>query len=126
MSVNVRQQNRRAGIGQGRAHRQSGHAHRARVSCREQNEQHQGADRPDDSAVEREPLIDLVRHNLAPPAWAAGISAFTIVFAAGQIVGPTLVGWVADGRGLLQGLAVSAGLLLLGSLIALAQRHLRP
>lgn len=68
----------------------------------------------------------LVRHNLAPPAWAAGISAFTIVFAAGQIVGPTLVGWVADGRGLLQGLAVSAGVLLLGSLIALAQRHLRP
>lgn len=69
----------------------------------------------------------LVRHNLDASAWPAGITAFTVVFAAGQIAGPTLVGWVADGAGGLQpGLAVSAGVLLLGSLIALAQRHLRP
>lgn len=69
----------------------------------------------------------LVRHNLPSSAWPAGISAFTVVFAAGQIAGPTLVGWVADGAGGLQpGLAVSAAVLGLGSLIALGQRHLRP
>lgn len=69
----------------------------------------------------------LVRHNLPSSAWPAGISAFTVVFAAGQIAGPTLVGWVADGAGgLRSGLAVSAAVLGLGSLIALGQRHLRP
>jgi MFS family permease len=39
----------------------------------------------------------LVRHNLPPSQWAAGISAFTVTFAAGQIVGPTVVGFIADG-----------------------------
>jgi MFS family permease len=67
----------------------------------------------------------LVRHNLPPAAWPAGIAAFTIVFAAGQIVGPTLVGWVADGAGGLRGgLACSAGVLLLGALIAWGQKPL--
>jgi predicted MFS family arabinose efflux permease len=66
-----------------------------------------------------------VRHNLAPDAWAAGIGAFTIVFAAGQIVGPSLVGWVADGPGgLARGFALSAALLALGALIAWRQRPL--
>ena len=52
-------------------------------------------------------------------AWPAGISAFTIVFATGQIVGPSLVGWVADGAsGLRGGLAGSAGVLALGALVA--------
>jgi len=65
----------------------------------------------------------LVRHNAPPAAWPAGISAFTIVFAAGQIVGPTLVGWVADGAGgLARGLACSAAVLLLGALVASGQR----
>jgi predicted MFS family arabinose efflux permease len=64
----------------------------------------------------------LVRHNLPPPQWAAGISAFTIVFAAGQIVGPTVVGWIADGEGgLARGLVFSAVALWLGA--ALAWRH---
>jgi predicted MFS family arabinose efflux permease len=68
----------------------------------------------------------LVRHNAVPAAWPAGISAFTIVFAAGQIVGPTLVGWVADGTGGLRGgLACSAAVLLLAALIAWGQRPLR-
>jgi predicted MFS family arabinose efflux permease len=67
----------------------------------------------------------LVRHNLAPAAWPAGIAAFTIVFAAGQIVGPTVVGWIADGSGgLARGFAVSAALLALGSLLASLQRPL--
>lgn len=67
----------------------------------------------------------LVRHNLPPPAWAAGIAAFTIVFATGQIVGPSLVGWVADGPGGLErGFVVSALLLAAGSLLAARQRPL--
>jgi MFS-type transporter involved in bile tolerance (Atg22 family) len=67
----------------------------------------------------------LVRHNLPATAWPAGIAAFTIVFAAGQIVGPTLVGWVADGTGGLRGgLACSAAVLLLGALIAWGQKPL--
>jgi len=68
----------------------------------------------------------LVRHNLPASSWSSGIAAFTIVFAAGQIVGPTLVGWVADGAGGLRGgLACSAGVLLLGALIAWGQKPLR-
>lgn len=67
----------------------------------------------------------LVRHNLPAALWPAGIAAFTIVFAAGQIVGPTLVGVVADGAGgLLRGLALSAGALALGAVLASRQRPL--
>jgi predicted MFS family arabinose efflux permease len=66
----------------------------------------------------------LVRHNLPPTAWPAGISAFTTVFAAGQIVGPTLVGLVSDQGGLRQGLAWSAAALALGALLASFQRPL--
>ena len=52
----------------------------------------------------------LVRHNLPPAAWPGGIAAFTIVFAAGQIVGPSAVGWVADGPGgLARGFVVLGG-----------------
>ena len=67
----------------------------------------------------------LVRHNAPPAAWPAGISAFTIVFAAGQIVGPALVGWVADGGGgLSRGLGLSAAVLALGAVLASRQRPL--
>lgn len=69
----------------------------------------------------------LVRHNLPATVWPAGIAAFTTVFAAGQVVGPTLVGWVADGAGGLRGgLAVSAGVLLLAAVVAWGQKRLRP
>jgi predicted MFS family arabinose efflux permease len=65
----------------------------------------------------------LVRHNLPPTAWAAGISAFTVIFAAGQIVGPTMVGWIADGAGgLARGLLISAFALWLGALLAWRQK----
>jgi predicted MFS family arabinose efflux permease len=65
----------------------------------------------------------MVRHNLPVTEWARGISAFTIVFAVGQMVGPTLVGWVADGPGgLAQGLACSAAVLLVGAVLAWRQR----
>jgi predicted MFS family arabinose efflux permease len=67
----------------------------------------------------------LVRHNLPMASWSSGITAFTIVFAAGQIVGPSLVGWVADGPGgLRRGLAMSAVALLAGAAMASRQRAL--
>jgi len=67
----------------------------------------------------------LVRHNLPGAQWAAGISAFTIVFAAGQIVGPTMVGWIADGPGgLARGLVFSACALWVGAVLAWRQRPL--
>ncbi|OUM01498.1 YbfB/YjiJ family MFS transporter [Variovorax sp. JS1663] len=67
----------------------------------------------------------LVRHNLPAAQWAAGISAFTIVFALGQIVGPTVTGWISDGPGgLARGLVVSAVTLWAGALLAWRQRPL--
>lgn len=67
----------------------------------------------------------LVRHNLPPAQWAAGISAFTIVFAAGQIVGPTVVGAIADASGgLARGLVFSAVALWIGALLAWRQKPL--
>ncbi|NIC41261.1 YbfB/YjiJ family MFS transporter [Aquabacterium sp. A08] len=67
----------------------------------------------------------LVRHNLPPVRWAAGISAFTTVFAAGQIVGPTVVGFIADGPGgLARGLVFSAVALWLGAALAWRQKAL--
>lgn len=68
----------------------------------------------------------LVRHNLPQSQWAAGISAFTIVFAAGQIVGPTVVGFIADSAGgLACGLVVSALTLWLGTALAWRQKPLK-
>ena len=67
----------------------------------------------------------LVRHNLPPAQWATGISAFTIVFAAGQIAGPTIVGYIADGPGgLARGLVFSALALWAGALLAWRQKPL--
>lgn len=68
-----------------------------------------------------------VRHNLPPALWGVGISAFTIVFAAGQILGPTVVGFIADGPGGLErGLVFSAVALWVGSALAFRQRALSP
>ncbi|MGF6551093.1 YbfB/YjiJ family MFS transporter [Paraburkholderia youngii] len=66
-----------------------------------------------------------VRHNLPASHWAKGISAFTIVFAFGQIVGPVVIGWVSDGAGLARGLVYSALLLAAGAVLAACQRALR-
>jgi predicted MFS family arabinose efflux permease len=67
----------------------------------------------------------LVRHNLPPSQWAAGIGVFTVVFAAGQIVGPTVVGFIADGPGgLARGLVFSALALWVGAGLAWRQRAL--
>jgi predicted MFS family arabinose efflux permease len=68
----------------------------------------------------------LVRHNLPAAAWPRGITGFTIVFAVGQIIGPSVVGRIADGPGgLAHGLAISAGLLALGAVLAAMQRPLQ-
>ncbi len=65
----------------------------------------------------------LVRHQWPAHQWAQGIALFTIVFAAGQMVGPALVGWIADGAGGLQaGLGLSALILWLGSALACWQK----
>jgi predicted MFS family arabinose efflux permease len=67
----------------------------------------------------------LVRHNLPPARWAQGISLFTIVFALGQIVGPTVTGWISDGPGgLARGLVASAIALWLGAVLASRQHAL--
>lgn len=67
-----------------------------------------------------------VRHNLPPDGWAKGISAFTTVFAFGQIAGPVAIGWVSDSAGLARGLVYSALTLFAGAALAAAQRALRP
>ena len=66
------------------------------------------------------------RDRTGPPSlWAAGIGAFTTLFAAGQIVGPALVGFVADrAGGLRAGLACSAAVLGLGAIAAWRQKPL--
>ena len=65
----------------------------------------------------------LVRHQWPAEKWAQGIGLFTIIFALGQIIGPVLVGWIADGTGGLQrGLAVSALILWLGAGLACWQK----
>ena len=77
----------------------------------------------------------LVRHNLPANDWVKGISAFTTVFAVGQIVGPVVVGWIADAAtgtistsnardatGLARGLVFSAMALWLGAALASGQR----
>ena len=69
----------------------------------------------------------LVRHNLPAQQWAAGIGAFTVVFAGGQMVGPAVVGWISDGPGGLErGFVMSALALWVGAALALGQRPLQP
>jgi MFS family permease len=61
------------------------------------------------------------------PAWGVAMATFTIAFAISQIAGPVATGWVADRFGSLRpGLTVSAAILALGALVALAQRDVRP
>jgi len=67
----------------------------------------------------------LVRHNLAAADWPAGITGFTIVFAVGQIVGPSAVGVIADHfGGLRAGFACSAAVLVLGAVAGWRQKSL--
>jgi MFS family permease len=64
-----------------------------------------------------------VKTNLPKPAWGRALAIATTLFALGQTVGPVAAGWISDYTGSLSnGLAVSAGILVAGSLLALAQR----
>ena len=66
-----------------------------------------------------------VRHNFVAAAWSSGIAAFTVVFAIGQVLGPLLVGWVADGPGgLVRGFFCSALALWAGAAVACLQKPL--
>jgi predicted MFS family arabinose efflux permease len=72
-------------------------------------------------------VSSLFKHLLPKPAWGSAMATFTVAFAASQIVGPVATGWVADRFGSLRpGLTASAAVLLLGALLALAQRDPRP
>jgi len=71
-------------------------------------------------------VSSFIKRALPKPAWGSSMASFTVVFAAGQIIGPVAAGWLADRMGsLMPGLAASAGLLGLGALLALVQRDLR-
>lgn len=66
-----------------------------------------------------------VKHNLPQSQWISGITVFTITFAIGQVIGPTLTGWISDQFGSLSiGLALSSCILLIGSLVAYQQQPL--
>ena len=67
-----------------------------------------------------------VRHNLPAHQTSAGIAAFTVAFASGQIVGPVALGSVSDGAGLPTGFVYSALILLMAGLVALKQKPLSP
>jgi predicted MFS family arabinose efflux permease len=72
-------------------------------------------------------ISSLIKHLLPKPAWGSAMATFTIAFGASQIVGPMATGWVADRFGSLRpGLTVSAAILALGALLAMAQRDPRP
>ena len=65
----------------------------------------------------------LIRKQLPKPAWGGAMAVFTILFAIGQIVGPTVTGWLADLNGSLRpGLALSVAVLLVGAVVALWQK----
>lgn len=63
----------------------------------------------------------VVRHAAPPYAWGAAIGALTTVFALGQCVGPLLTGALSDQNGVRAGMALSAVLLAVGAVVALAQ-----
>ena len=66
-----------------------------------------------------------VRNNLPQSQWVAGIAVFTSLFAVGQVVGPTLIGWVSDGSGgLSRGFVLSAVILLVSAVLSLLQKPL--
>lgn len=65
----------------------------------------------------------IARRSLPAHAWGAGIAALTVVFAAGQVLGPIVSGAFSDVAGGLEtGLTLSAGVLVVGILVSLFQR----
>ena len=65
----------------------------------------------------------IARRSLPAHAWGASIAALTVVFAAGQVIGPVVSGALSDAAGgLVTGLAFSAGILVVGVLVSSLQR----
>ncbi len=68
-------------------------------------------------------ISSLIKRSLPKPAWGSVMATFTVVFAAGQTVGPVAAGWLADQFSSLRpGLTASVAALVLGALVALLQR----
>lgn len=66
-----------------------------------------------------------VKHNLPQAQWISGITVFTITFAVGQVIGPTLTGWISDQfHSLSIGLILSSCILFIGSVVAYYQEPL--
>ena len=69
-------------------------------------------------------ITAFVKTSLPPVVWGEAVAAFTLTFAALQIVGPIVTGAIADKTGSLAwGLGTSAAILIVGALIALLQRE---
>jgi predicted MFS family arabinose efflux permease len=70
-------------------------------------------------------VMAVARRSLEPAHWAEAITWLTVGFAAGQCLGPVLAGLLADRpAGLEAGLYLSAGILAIGSAVALIQPHI--
>lgn len=69
-------------------------------------------------------VTDIVKTSLPKPAWSSAVAFFTVLFAAGQIMGPLFTGWLADAtQSLNGGLAGSTCVLLAASVVAMCQRE---
>jgi len=67
-----------------------------------------------------------VKHNLPQDQWVSGITVFTTVFAIGQVLGPTLTGWISDRfASLTTGFLLSSCVLLVGAIAANTQKPLQ-
>ena len=69
--------------------------------------------------------VSAVARQIAPPnVWTAAIGGLTIAVSIGQSLGPVLVGVLSDGSGWLKtGLAISACILVFGTICAAFQRE---
>ena len=66
-----------------------------------------------------------VKHNLPQQQWVSGITVFTTVFAIGQVIGPTLTGWISDRfASLTMGFLLSSCVLAVGAIVAVTQKPL--
>ena len=71
-------------------------------------------------------VTTVARRNLPMHQWTAALGALTVAFGLGQSVGPLLGGWLSDGGGGVRfGLILSAAILGIGILTALAQEEHR-
>ena len=71
-------------------------------------------------------ITALVRRFLPPSSWPLGIAVMTVVFAAGQTLGPLVSGALSDSAGGLRlGLGLSAAVLLMGAVVARLQKSLQ-